>query len=187
MTRKGFSVLVLLIALAVAGTALATEQRRSATSPLAATLAGHKVSGENTICQGEDGPYLKIGGVFEGTATGDPRISGNVRVAVVKDFVHLTDGFGIVKAKIEVRDPATNDLKMNGGFVAVNSGRGKVDGLITARTHRPEGRVLANFSLQFDQTGTSYVGQFGDVAGPPAQNTAVWSDRACTSENRGDH
>jgi hypothetical protein len=189
--------LAAVLALAVAGIAIAHGGGGQATKtePAQATFTATPDAQKTKTrqCTGEDGTYNPTRGVYNGTSTGDPRLTGNITIKT-KTIVNLDNGLGYTQGHVFLRDADTGKLKAAAGLNAVNTQRGKLDGFLLGKVktpsssskaksghgHRHGGTSLAaNFSATFNADGTQLTGELGSEAPVPPQNSAVFFGRPC--------
>jgi hypothetical protein len=184
------------LALAVAGIAIAHGGGGPAqkTEQVQATLTAKPVADKTKTrqCTGVDGTYAISKAVDTGTATGDPRLSGNVTIKS-KSVVNTTTGLGWSEGKLYTTDPATGKLKGVAGFTAVVTEGSKLEGFVTGkvkneapapaaskasengRSGKYNSTLRANFSATVAQDGT-VTGAIGDGDGA---NTAIVHGNPC--------
>jgi hypothetical protein len=191
------------LALTVAGIAIAHSgggqpaKTEAAQATFTATPDAAKT--RTTQCTGVDGTYNITKGVYNGTATGDPRLTGNITIRT-KSVVNQGNGLGWTAGQVFLRDPATGELKAIAGLEAVNTERGKLDGFLTGKVkdptapagtklrgggHHGNGRngnalnLAANFTAAFNADGTQLTGELGSGTG---QNSAIFFGNPCASQ-----
>ena len=183
MRRFSTLAIVTLVALVATGLAIAHEKTSRKTEAVAATFTAAPTERSKTRqCTGSDGTYNVTKGVYAGTATGDPRLSGAI-VIRTHTVVNLTNGYGWTKGHVTLRD-ANGKTKAKASLVAVNSQRGILNGFMNGRV-KDGGHLLANFSAAFNADGTALTGELGSGA---AQNTAILTTGGCAeSKDDDDH
>jgi hypothetical protein len=140
------------LALVTAGAAIAHGKRgNTQTDPVASTLAATQQQIKNKTCTGEDGAYRAFHGKWTGTATGDPRLTGELKLDA-RGLVNTTTGDGQVTGSLRIRGEKTgahahvvavyNDGKLT-GFV-IGKVHDKTGG--TAEPTTGSGRLLGTFS-----------------------------------------
>jgi hypothetical protein len=149
--KIGF-LIVAALALVTAGAAVAHGKRgKTQTDPVASTLAATQSQITNKTCTGEDGAYRQFHGKWTGTATGDPRLTGALKIHA-HGLINTTTGDGQVSGSLGIRG---EDKGAFARFVAVyNHGkligyviggvRDKSDGTVEATTGG--GKLLGTFS-----------------------------------------
>lgn len=166
MKRFTTFALVTLAALVATGLAIAHEKQSKKTEAVAASFTAAPTERTTTRqVVGQDGTYNVTHGVYQGTSTGDPRLTGKITMRT-KTVVNVTNGYGWTKGHVVLRDD-DGDLKAKATLVAVNSQRGVLNGLLTGRV-KGAGKLIANFTAAFNATGTSLSGELG-----VGQNTAI--------------
>ena len=201
MTRLISIALVAVLALAIAGIAIAhnsggnAQPTEPATAAFTATPNADKT--KTRQCTGPDGTYNVTKGVYNGTSTSDdPRLAGNITIRS-KSVVNLDNGLGHTEGQVFLRDADTGKLKAVAGLQAVNTERGVLNGFIagkvktastTARAKTGRHRhgkggtsIAANFTAAFNADGTQLTGELGTGTG---QNTAVLYGNPCKPSER---
>jgi hypothetical protein len=196
LTRWISLALTAVVVLAVAGIAVAHRSGGPATptEPAAATFTAAP-NAEKTAtrqCTGADGTYNITRAVYNGTSTGDARLTGNLTIKL-KSVVNTTTGLGHSEGQVVVRAADTGELKAVAGFAAVNTEQGVLNGFLTgkvktATTTTPKAKrgregngfggtnIAANFSAALNADGSALTGELG---GGSAQNTAVLYGDPC--------
>jgi hypothetical protein len=164
MKRTLILAAISIVALAAAGLAVAkglndAKSVRGLAGTFTATTAS-KI--DSRSCTTADNKTLvTTTGVYTGTATGDPDLTGNVTIRA-KSIINTTDNVGVVSGTLRIdvangRDTAT-------GFDSVYAG-GKLAGLAEGRAHDPAARLVANLSADFTSTGGFANGKLGGTTG----------------------
>ena len=189
LTRWISLALAAILALALAGIAVAHKAGQSGkTEATQATFTATPDAAKTKTrqCTGQDGTYNVTKGVYTGTSTGDPRLSGNITIKT-ESVVNLDNGLGWTKGRVFLRDADTGKLKANAGLDAVNTQRGKLDGFLKGQARDTGGKghlsLLANFSATFNADGTQLTGELGSEAPVPPQNSAILHGRPCKPEH----
>jgi hypothetical protein len=159
-----------------AGVAIAGSQSGE-TTPVTADFQAAVVSQKQRQC---DANHMKFRVKFEGTQTSaDARLSGKLTIRAVS-VVNTQNGYGFVRAKVRVRDAATDKPKLHGLAVGVIEPDGGSEGLLTGRTVGPNSmRLLANFNVQQDESSGALTGELGkDSQAGASQDPAILTD-AC--------
>jgi hypothetical protein len=100
---KVWLLIVSALALVSAGAAVAHGKRdKTHTDAAAATLAATQARIANKTCTGQDGAYRAFHGKWTGTATGDPRLTGTLRL-YARGLVNTTTGSGQVTGWLAIR------------------------------------------------------------------------------------
>lgn len=149
----------------------------SDTDTVLAELDFQRFEGRARFCEGSDGTYDQEMGVASGTATGDPRLTGDFELHF-KSLDRLTeDGHvGTVGGTFRVTDPGTGRKKVDAEFLLVQDQgveRGLVFGKVADAGRGPSeetmgaGRLLGGFEVIFLDTpeGFDVVGRIGGEAG----------------------
>jgi hypothetical protein len=178
--RQGAAlVLAALMLVAVAAIAVAAGKGPK-TDEAKATFTAKLVDQKSKTCTGEDGAYADNREVYTGTITGDPELSGDLKVRV-HSLVNTDTGLGTSRGKVEIRDTATHKVKAHGKYEAVVTEGAELEGFLDAHVHpageppRRDGRLWANFHATGKEDG-SVSGALGDGAGA---NTAVVQSGRC--------
>jgi hypothetical protein len=166
-----------------AGAAIAGSQSGE-TTPVTADFQAAVVSTKERQC---DASHTKFRVKFEGTQTSaDPRLSGRLTIRAAS-VVNTENGYGYVRAKVRVHDPATGKPKLHGLAIGVIEPDGGSEGLLSGRTVGPNSmRLLANFNVTQNATSGALTGELGkDSQSGAAQDPAILTD-ACKG-GRGKH
>ena len=166
-----------------AGAAIAASQSGETTN-VTANFQAAVVSQQQRQC---DANHMKFRVKFEGTQTSaDPRLAGKIAIRAVS-VVNTQNGYGFVRAKVRLSDPATGKPKLHGLAVGVIEPDGGSEGLLTGRTVGPDSmRLLANFNVAQDATTGALTGELGkDSQTGAAQDPAILTN-ACKG-GRGKH
>jgi hypothetical protein len=175
-----------LVTLVASGVAVAKERSNtSKTDPVAATFTAERTKVSEQTCTGSDTHTYRVAREeFRGTVTStDPRLAGTL-VVRTKSVIDNTNGFGRTSGTATVLG-TDGKKKASGEFVAVNSERGTLNGVLVGRVKaasatQPAGTLIANFRSQFAANGLSFTGELGAGVG---QNTAiVQSFAGCESQ-----
>jgi hypothetical protein len=200
LTRWITVALAAVLALSVAGIAVAHKSELKAASTEAAqatfTATANADKTRTRQCTGTDGTYDITHGVYTGTVTGDARLTGNLTIRT-KSVVNRDNGLGWTQGRVVVTDAATGKLKAGADLTAVNTERGKLDGLLQGKVKTPaetttapkakRGRhrhgnatgLLANFSAAFNAGGTELSGELGSDAPVAPTNSAIFFGEPC--------
>jgi hypothetical protein len=178
MRRLTWIGIAALVALLAAGIAVAAHKAKG-TDPVAATFTAAQTKNETKTCTGPDGTYNITRASYEGTSTGDPRLTGKLSIRT-HTVVNVTNGYGWTKGHVAIRNTA-GKLLAKANIVAVNSERGVLNGFATGRTRgaseaAPAGALLANFSATVSAAG-AVTGSLGGTS--TGQNTAIVFSGAC--------
>jgi hypothetical protein len=119
-----------LIALLTAGVAVAKHKNgRTHTDSVAATATAAQTSIREKTCTGTDGQYRQFHVVREGTSTGDPRLTGTVRIKA-HGLINTTTQRGLVTGKVRIR--SANGKLAHAKLLTVFRD-GKLHGIIVGR------------------------------------------------------
>lgn len=178
MKRFTTFALVALVALVVAGFAIAHGGQTKKTSPVSATFTAAPTEKTTTVqCTGGDGTYNITRGVYEGTATGSGGVLSGAISLRTKSVVNTTTGYGYTEGKVTLRD-ADGKLTAKARLIAVNTQNGVLNGFLDGRV-KEEGHLLANFSAAFNADGSSFSGELGAEAPVAPQNSAIVTSGSC--------
>jgi hypothetical protein len=181
--RTIWSILAGLVALAVAGIAVAS-QHGGQTDAATATFSAVEVKRIKTrTCQGADGTYKVTHAVLQGevVSASDPVLAGKLRLHL-KSVYNDTEDLGWVVGKAHVQNEAADpDTRARASFKAVNVG-GRLEGLFVGGAGAPHSRLLANFSASLADSGAVTDGKIG---APSSDNSALLYRGGCRSEDSG--
>jgi hypothetical protein len=183
-------VLAIVTALATASVAVATHrQDRTHTDPVLATFAVTQSSVRDKTCTGVDGEYRRFHAKYRGTASGDPRLTGDI-VIRSKGLINQTTGFGSSTGTIRLRQSGHTTAWAR--YFATNTDRGVLHGYIVGhvRDRSPGGteeqdgggKLMANFKATFNAAGTMLTGQLGGTSADP-RTPAVIQKGGCRNRN----
>lgn len=120
MKRTTTLILTALVALAVAGLAIAQDRQGKKTEAVAAAFTATATgTAKSATCTGADGTYKVTRASYEGTSTGDPKLAGKVALRV-ESVVNETNGLGWAKGKLLGADGGSVSGELGAG-AAVNS------------------------------------------------------------------
>jgi hypothetical protein len=176
--------LVAVLVLALAGIAVAHKGGKQAkTEPAAAEFtAAPTDKTKTTTCTGLDGQYNITRGVYKGTSTGDPRLTGDI-VIKTKSIVNLDNGLGVTSGTVFLKGTGESKAKAVAKLDAVNTERGKLDGFLRGQAKNADGKgttgLAANFSATFNADVTSLNGELGGDAPVAPTNSAVFYGQPC--------
>lgn len=185
MKAKRLSAILGAFALLVVGgttLAFAAGDDRPRTDAVAGTFSMAPVDQEQRICEGPDGPYLELTAQYRGTMTGDPRLSGELRVAAHL-LINLAKGLGTDRGTFEVRDTKTGRKKAHGRYedvLIVTGGVVRSNGVFFGEVREAGGlgddddddaeggsaRVIAHYEGELDPVTGSISGQYGGSGDP---------------------
>jgi hypothetical protein len=148
---------------------------------------------KTATCTGADGTYAITKGVYTGTSTGDPRLTGDILIRT-KSVVNQDNGLGVTNGTVWLKDTATPKVsaahhgnrphyKAVARLTAVNTNKGKLDGLLAGTAKNADGKgstgLVANFSAAFNGDGSQLTGELGGNAPVAPDNSAVFIGRPC--------
>lgn len=161
--RRTILSVVALLALAVAGAAVAKEGANRSTRAVSATFSAEL--GENAVrtCDGADGTYRRVRGVWTGESeSSEPALDGTLQIKGTA-WIHTTSGNGAFKGRLRIRG--------EGGTVAALAGvieKGKLEGLAHGRSSGGM-RLLGNVSVTLGADGM----REGKLGGGGGSNSAL--------------
>jgi hypothetical protein len=176
MLRIRWLALIVAVASFSAGAAVAAS-KSSETTPVTADFQARIVSEKQRPC---DAGHTLFRVTFAGTQTSsDPRLTGNLE-ARVRSVVNTTNGYGYSTGSVAIRDASTGNPKFHGRAVTVLEPGGGAEGFLVGRTVGPQStQLLANFSIQQDQTTGAITGELGkDTSGGATKDPAILTN-AC--------
>jgi hypothetical protein len=161
---------LIIAALAAASIAVArglddTKNARAVTGTFTATTASHLST--RTCTTSDNKAIVVTDGVYTGTASGDPDLTGNATLRA-HSVINTTDGIGRVTGALRI-DVAGRDTQAQ--FDSVYSG-GSIAGLAVGHAHDPAARLIANLSAGFSSSGGFTNGKLGGSAGGAAVEIA---------------
>lgn len=119
-----------LIALLTAGVAVAKHKNGGThTDSVAATATVTQTSNREKTCTGTDGQYRQFRATSSGTSTGDPRLTGTVRIKA-HGLINTTTQRGQVTGRVHIR--STNGKLAHAKLITVFRD-GKLHGVIVGR------------------------------------------------------
>jgi hypothetical protein len=183
--------LAIVTALATASVAVATHrQNRTHTDAVVATFTVTQSSVRDKTCTGVDGEYREFRAKYRGTATGDPRLTGEI-VIHSKGLINQTTGFGSSRGTVHLRSNGRTTARAL--YFATNTDRGVLHGYIVGhvRDRSPggteeqdgSGKLMANFKATFNANGTVLTGQLGGTSADP-RTPAVIQAGGCHRRDR---
>jgi len=125
-----------------------------------ATIAYTHVKVDERVCEGPEGVFAEQRVVATGTATGDPRLSGDVvlRIRILNEF---DTGESFQRGKLVIRNPDTGRKKVVARVT--DAGAAEIFQGSLAGTVRPGGELFANWRTIFHPNG-AITAQIGGVA-----------------------
>jgi hypothetical protein len=202
MRTKRFIGLALVAALmlTVAGIAVAHGGGKPGkTEAASATFTAAPTDKTKTAtCTGTDGTYAITKGVYTGTSTGDPRLTGDLLIRT-KSVVNQDNGLGVTNGTVWLKETAATTPKKGHGdkgkkpkykavakLSAVNTNKGKLDGFLLGKVKNADGKgttgLAANFSAEFNADGSQLSGELGSNAPVAPDNSAVFYGNPCKPE-----
>jgi hypothetical protein len=177
---KLWLVIVAAVALVTASAAIAWHKHgRTHTDTVATTLAATQTSVRSKTCTGEDGTYRQFHGKWTGTATGDARLTGTLRLHASGLINTSTTSIGQVTGSLSIR----GDRKSaKARFWAVHSNGGRLNGFVvgwvrdrtgaTAEELAGSGRLLGTLTGTLGPNGAfgAQIGLGGTAAPVAAAN-----------------
>jgi hypothetical protein len=159
-----------------AGAAIAASQSGETTA-VTADFQAAVVAQNQRQC---DANHMKFRVKFEGTQTSaDPRLAGKLAIRAVS-VVNTQNGYGFVRAKVRLSDPATGKPKLHGLAVGVIEPDGGSEGLLSGRTVGPNSmRLLANFNVQQNESTGALTGELGKDSQTGASQDPAILTNAC--------
>ena len=160
--RTIWTILAGVVALAIAGLAVAAH-KAAQTDAATATFSATEVKRIKTrTCEGADGTYKITHAIVEGTVASatDPVLAGNLRLHL-KSVYNDTENLGWVTGKAHIRNEAADpDTRARASLRAVNVD-GEIEGMLVGGAGAPHWKLLANFSANLADTGAVTNGQIG--------------------------
>jgi hypothetical protein len=156
------------LALVTAGVAVAThKQDRTHTDSVAATFTASQTRVHSKTCTGSDGAYRQFRSAWRGTSTGDPRLTGALRLHA-HGLVNTTTDRGQVVGHVWIRGTSGKlaHAKLWGVYQA-----GKIHGVVVGRVKdrstgaaeelSGSGRLIGAVEATFNAAGTELTGRIG--------------------------
>ena len=178
--RTIWTILAGLVALAIAGLAVAAHQGAQTDAAVASFSATEVKRIKTRTCEGADGTYKITHAIVEGTvmSTEDPVLAGNLRLHL-KSVYNDTESLGWVTGKVHIRNEVADpDTRARASLRAVNVD-GEIEGMLVGGAGAPHWKLLANFSANLADTGAVTDGQIG--AGS-SDNSALLFRGGCRRE-----
>jgi hypothetical protein len=178
--RTIWAIVAGLIALLVAGMAVASQQGAETDDAVAAFSATTVKRIKTRTCEGADGSYKITHAVLEGEVTGaDPALlAGKLRLHL-KSVYNDTEDLGWVTGKAHIRNEAAEpDTRARASFKAVNVG-GNLEGILVGGAAPPHWKLLATFSATLADSGAVSNGKIGK---PTSDNSALLFRGGCRSK-----
>jgi hypothetical protein len=181
--RTTWSIVAGLVALVVAGIAVAS-QHGAQTDDATATFSATEVKRIKTrTCEGADGTYKITRAVLEGeVTTADPALLGGKLRLHLRSVYNDTEDLGWVTGKAHIRnETAEPDTRARASFKAVNVG-GNLEGILVGGAGTPHWKLLATFSATLADSGAVSNGKIGK---PTSDNSALLYRGGCRSKDAG--
>lgn len=178
-----WTILAGLVALVVAGIAVAS-QRGAETDDATAAFSATEVKRLKTrTCEGADGTYEITHAVLEGeVTTADPAVLGGKLRLHLKSVYNDTENLGWVTGKAHIHnETADPDTRARASFKAVNVG-GNLEGILVGGAGAPHWKLLATFSATLADSGAVTDGKIGK---PSSENSALLYRGGCRSKDAG--
>ena len=169
MTKlRTWLVLVGTMALVTAGVAVAThKQDRTHTDSVAATFTASQFRLYSKTCTGSDGAYRQFHSAWRGESTGDPRLSGRLRIRA-HGLVNTTTDRGQVHGHVWIH--GTSGKLAHARLWAVYQD-GKLHGVVIGRVRdrstgaaeelSGSGRLIGAIEAAFNSAGNELTGRIG--------------------------
>lgn len=179
-------------ALATAGVAVAHKKHeRTHTDAVLATFTVTQSSVRDKTCTGTDGEYRQFHAKYRGTATGDPRLTGDI-VIRSKGLINQTTGMGSSSGTVHLKSGGRTTAVAR--YFATNTNLGVLHGYIVGHVRDRvaggteeqdgSGRLMANFKATFNANGTVLTGQLGGTSADP-RTPAVIQAGGCGNHDNG--
>jgi hypothetical protein len=145
------------IALVATSLAIGALRRDRSTSAVSATFTATTVGTRaTTTCSSGDGTFQITNGTYAGIATGDPTLTGPIRLTV-RAAINTTKRLGTIDGNVVV-DRAGRDTRAH--LTAVYQD-GNVSGLLTGAALPPGQRLLGTFTASYSSDGGFGAGGIG--------------------------
>ena len=144
-----WTILAGLVALVVAGIAVASQPGAETDDATASFSATEVKRLKTRTCQGADGTYEITHAVLEGeVTTADPAVLGGKLRLHLKSVYNDTENLGWVTGKAHIHnETADPDTRARASFKAVNVG-GNLEGILVGGAGAPHWKLLATFSAE---------------------------------------
>ena len=153
------------------GSSVAYAQgNRPQTQAVSGTFSGSPQNVKQRVCQGQDGPYLELRGLFTGAMqSSDDRLTGTLEFIAEPALVNLATGLGTFRGRFRVFELTTGRLNAQGEFLTVvtegNLNHGFAHGKVTNHAGGPADDFFARFESVLGP-GLVVTGEFGGAADP---------------------
>jgi hypothetical protein len=178
--RRGATLALAVLLVAAAAAFAVAAGKGPKTDAVQASFTAQRTAGKTKTCTGEDGTYANTSERFEGTATGDARLTGKL-VVTTRSLVNEDSGLGTSSGDVRILDAATGHMKAHGKFSAVVTDGSVLNGFLAGHVHpqgdspRRDAQLWANFRAESTQEGAVT----GELGGGPSENTAVIQSGGC--------
>ena len=170
MRKFTWSGAVAVMALVMAGVAVANEGESRSTKAVSATFSAEFGDHSVRTCQGADGRYRRLSGVWEGEAqSADAALDGELRLKGTA-YIHVPSGNGAFEGHLRVG----GEHGLQATLHAVLK-EGKLEGFALGHSGKRGARFLANVSATLTADGIAD----GKLGGGGGANTAVLVKGAC--------
>ena len=147
---------------------------------------------KDRTCTGTDGEYREFHALYRGTATGDPRLTGNITIKS-HGLINQTTGYGSSRGHVHLRSADGRSIA-HGRYYAVNTDRGVLHGFVVgwvkdrsaggAEELDGSGKLMANFKGTFNAAGTVLTGKLGNTGTDPRTPAVIQSGGCGKSKDR---
>jgi hypothetical protein len=150
------------------GSGIAFAQgHRPRTQPITGLFTASPLDVKQRVCNGQDGLYLEIRGLFSGEITSsDPRLAGTLEFIAAPAIVNLSTGLGTFRGRFRIADAVTGKQKAQGEFFTVvteaSLEHGFAVGTLMNAAGEPSDSLFASFEDTFD-AALNVSGVFGGV------------------------
>lgn len=168
--------LVLAAAVALVATSLAAGAHRgdrsasAVTATFTATTVGSRAT---TTCSNSDGTFQITNATYTGTSSGDPSLTGPIRLTV-RAAINMTKRLGTIDGNVVVDRPG----RATRAHLTAVYQDGNVSGLLTGQALPPGQRFLGTFTASYSSDGGFGAGGIGAGNIDPAALTLAEGD--CT-------
>jgi hypothetical protein len=169
-----------MVLVTTAAPAQSSDQDQPKTDDVAASFGLSEVArSQDRTCEGADGTYLEFHQEHAGPITStDERLDGTLTTNTFI-LVNLATGLGTAHGTFQIRDPVTDDLKVDARFDGALDAGGRMKGFATGQVLEGGPAFLsAAISIVFG-SGTS-VGDMGAPAGLVVSDIGVIQEGSCS-------
>jgi hypothetical protein len=162
------------IALVVTSLAVGAQLRNRTTSAVSATFTATTVgSRATTTCSNDDGTYQITSATYTGTSSGDPTLTGPIRLTV-RASINTTKRLGTIDGTVVVdRSGRDTRARLTGVYHD-----GNVSGLLTGQALPPGQRFVGTFTASYSSDGGFGAGGIGTGNIDPA--ALAFNEGDCT-------